>query len=264
MRGMTDRWIDIEGVVNMRDLGGLPLSGGGTVPRGVLIRSDNLQDLSPAAVEYLLERVGVTDVVDLRTTVERLMEGHAPLERAGSIQHHHLSLLAEDVAPAREDALGLPWRGEHRPRDAAFWADHYLGYLSARPDSVSAALQAVARARGATVVHCAAGKDRTGTVIALALDAAGVPHEHIVGDYLLTQHRLSAIMDRLRARAAYRAALADQSLRDQAPRAASIEAILGALQQQWGGTPGWLMAVAGWSSDEVERLRVRLSGAGPR
>ena len=62
-------------------------------------------------------------------------------------------------------ALVLPWRDEQRTRDARFWADHYLGYLSARPDSVSAALRVVADAEGAAVVHCAAGKDRTGTVV---------------------------------------------------------------------------------------------------
>ena len=69
---MTHRpgWIELDGVDNMRDVGGLPTSGGGTVVSGRLIRSDNLQELPPASVRHLVDDLGVTDVVDLRTVVE--------------------------------------------------------------------------------------------------------------------------------------------------------------------------------------------------
>ena len=58
--------------------------------------------------------------------------------------------------------------------DADYWSQHYRRYLALRPDSVVAALRVIADAPGATIVHCAAGKDRTGTVIGLALAVAGV------------------------------------------------------------------------------------------
>ena len=109
-------------------------------------------------------------------------------------------------------------------RDASFWAEHYLGYLARRPDSVAAALEVVATAEGAVVVHCAAGKDRTGTVVAMALDVAGVPHDEIVADYVLTGERLERIVGRLMPREAYGPALAKQRLEDQMPRAESIRA----------------------------------------
>ena len=131
-------------------------------------------------------------------------------------------------------ALVLPWRTEKTTRDARFWADHYLGYLSARPDSVSAALRVVADAEGAAVVHCAAGKDRTGTVVAMALDVAGVPREEIVADYVLTAERIEQIIGRLMPRPAYGEALAKQSIDEQVPRAESIEAILSALDDGLG------------------------------
>ncbi len=261
---MTDRWIELDGLVNMRDLGGLPTSDGGHTASGRLIRSDNLQDLSPADVEHLVDALGVTDIVDLRTDAEVHVEGPGPLREIESLTHHHHSLLAEkredDPDAVAAKALVLPWRDEKRKktRDARFWADHYLGYLSARPDSVSAALRVVADAEGAAVVHCAAGKDRTGTVVAMALDVAGVPREEIVADYVLTAERIEQIIGRLLPRPSYGEALAKQSIAEQVPRAESIEAILSALDDGYGGAAGWLLA-HGWSEAEVERLRRRLT-----
>ncbi len=81
---MTDRWIELDGIVNMRDLGGLPTRGGGHTASGRLIRSDNLQDLTETDVEHLVEELGVTDVVDLRTGTELHLEGPGPLRRVES------------------------------------------------------------------------------------------------------------------------------------------------------------------------------------
>jgi protein tyrosine/serine phosphatase len=258
---VADRWIELDGIVNMRDLGGLPTRGGGHTASGRLIRSDNLQDLTQADVEHLVERLGVTDVVDLRTGTELHLEGPGPLRRVTSLTHHHHSLIEERSDEDGAEAVGaraLPWRGDDAVRDASFWAGHYLGYLARRPDSVAAALEVVAAAEGAVVVHCAAGKDRTGTVVAMALDVAGVPHEEIVADYVLTGERLEQIVERLLPREAYGAALSRQKLTDQLPQADSIRAILAAVDEGWGGAAGWLLA-QGWSGAGVERLRRRLT-----
>ncbi|MGL5853463.1 MAG: tyrosine-protein phosphatase, partial [Phycicoccus sp.] len=67
---MTDRWITLDGLVNMRDVGGLPTHGGGRTQPRRLIRSDNLQDLTDADIAHLVDELGVTDVVDLRTETE--------------------------------------------------------------------------------------------------------------------------------------------------------------------------------------------------
>ena len=258
---MTDRWIELDGIVNMRDLGGLPTRDGGHTASGRLIRSDNLQDLTETDVQHLVDVLGVTDIVDLRTDTELHLEGPGPLRRVESLTHHHHSLIEERTPDESAEAVGaraLPWRDDDPVRDASFWAEHYLGYLARRPDSVAAALEVVARAEGAVVVHCAAGKDRTGTVVAMALDVAGVPHDEIVADYVLTGERLEQIVGRLMPREAYGPALAKQKLADQLPRAESIRAILAAVDEGWGGAAGWLLA-HGWSEAEVERLRRRLT-----
>lgn len=258
---VTERWIDLDGLVNMRDLGGLPTHDGRTTVPRRLIRSDNLQDLTDADVSRLVGELGVTDIVDLRTETEVNLEGPGPLRRVETLAHHHLSLIAErpadDPRTVGERALVLGDDGARR-RDGEFWARHYLGYLSRRPDSVAAALEVVATAHGAAVVHCAAGKDRTGTVVAMALDVAGVPHEEIVADYLLTAERLEAIIGRLLPRPSYGEALARQDPGEQLPRPESIEAILTAVADGWGGAGGWLRE-HGWSVAEVEHLRDRLT-----
>ena len=66
---------------------------------------------------------------------------------------------------------------------------HYLGYLEERPEEVAGALRSITTAPGAAIVHCAAGKDRTGVVVALALTMAGVEPEAIVADYIATGER---------------------------------------------------------------------------
>jgi protein-tyrosine phosphatase len=258
------RWIEIDGVVNMRDLGGLPTADGGSTAWRRLIRSDDLQALSAAAVDHLVADVGVRDIVDLRSETELHLLGDGPLRVLESLTHHHHSLLPgrRDGADSRraksgDSGLGSPWKQHDGRRDASFWADHYLGYLSERPDSVSAALDIVSRSEGATIVHCAAGKDRTGTVVALALSVAGVPDEVIVEDYVLSAERITRILERLHEHPVYGEVLRSQPADDQRPKAASMETILGALRDRFGGAEGWL-SDQGWSRADVERLRTRL------
>ena len=149
-----DRWITLDGVVNMRDIGGLPTRSGERTAYGRLIRSDNLQDLSPADVRTLVEEHDVRDIVDLRTEDEVRVTGKGPLWAEESLAHHHHSLIERlsgaATTTAAEDALAVV-KGARR--DAKSWADHYAGYLDRRADSVSAAIGVIARSEGATIVR---------------------------------------------------------------------------------------------------------------
>src|SRR5579863_8921780 len=68
--GVVMPWIELQGAVNVRDLGGLPTEDGRETVSGRLLRSDNLQELSSADVEKLVRDIGLTTVVDLRSTAE--------------------------------------------------------------------------------------------------------------------------------------------------------------------------------------------------
>lgn len=255
---MTTRWIDLDGASNVRDLGGLPTPDGRVTRFGRVLRSDNLQDLSGSDVHRLIRVIGVRDVVDLRTGVEVALEGPGPLTREPAVTVHHLSLFPEagehtDVAA---DAV-LPWTPAS-PDDPApdpppgGW---YAGYLNDRPDSVVTALRTMATP-GATLTHCAAGKDRTGVVCALALSVAGVDREAIVADYVQTGERLAAIVARLETRPTYAADLNDRSVDSHRPRPETMHVLLDHLDVEFGSPLGWL-AAHGWSDADTSALRSR-------
>lgn len=264
-------WINITGVVNMRDVGGLPTDSGEVVQFRRLLRSDNLQDLPPASVQILLEEYHVTDVVDLRTHVEVAKEGDGPL-RSTVVRHHHHTLYLEDSdetgIPAAERVL--PWekdeaaeailrarREEHHPSHDEFWSEHYLGFLARRPDSVLASLHAIAESEGATIVHCAAGKDRTGTIVGMALKMVGVPDDVVMADYAASAERVAAILERLRARPAYADNLKDKTVAQQSPTLDTMRMLLGALDERYGGVAGWLKE-QGWTQADTDRMRRKL------
>lgn len=256
-----DRWVELDGVVNMRDLGGLPTHGGGSIQPRRLLRSDNLQDLTERDIRRMVGDLGVSDIVDLRSELELSTEGPGPLRTVETLRHHHHSLFGErGKTVTAEQALALTSPREGAVRDASYWAGHYLNYVRNRPDSISAALDIVANGTGAVVVHCAAGKDRTGTLVAMALDVAGVPHDHIVADYALSSQRTEQIIARLITRDLYAAALRSQRPGEQASHPESMALILSTLADEFGGTAGWLRQ-HGWSAEQVEALRNRLTHA---
>ena len=253
-------WIDLEGAVNVRDLGGLPtVDGGSTVP-GRLLRSENLQELSPADIAKLVKEIGVTTVVDLRTTGELEVEGPAPLDAVPVVRHVHRPILKElgNASEAAAEAL-LVTKLE---RDRARYPDdittgHYLGYLEERPDQVTGALRDIATADGAAIVHCAAGKDRTGVIVALALTVAEVEPDTIVADYVATADRIEAILDRLRRSRTYAKDLSERPVQAHLPRAGTMRAFLEQLDVRYGGLPRWL-AGNGFTDDEFSLLRGKL------
>ena len=164
--------LDWPGLVNARDLGGLPLKDG-NVREGALIRSDSLTRLTDPDA---LRRSGVSRIVDLRRPKE-------------SVEQHPF---ADD-----EMYVNLPVEDPADPKNVtSTMGALYLDMLDARPELFAAALTAIAEAPpGAVVVHCAAGKDRTGLVTALALTVAGAEPDIVATDYALTSERLGPYIE---------------------------------------------------------------------
>jgi protein-tyrosine phosphatase len=252
-------WLTLDGAVNARDLGGLPLTDGGVTASGVLLRSDNLQGLSSADVERLVGELGVRVVVDLRTEAEDALEGPGPLVRDGRAAIRKRSLYPETGGHTDVDVM--PWieRRRNGVAEETPAVQAYLGYLDDRPDSIVAALRDVAHADGAAIVHCAAGKDRTGVVCALALAVAGATPEAIVADYAATGERIEPILARLRSSPTYAGDLDGSPSHVHVPRAASMERVLEVLEAEHGGAVAWLEQ-AGLDAADAERLRARLRG----
>ncbi len=263
------RWIDLAGAVNVRDLGGLPTADGQHVLPRRLIRADNLQGLTAADVRRLVEEYQVRSIADLRTATELELEGPGPMTREPRVRIEHLSVVPEsgvttDVAAEREDGSPvLPWQTEQaaqRRRELGDGIENiYAGYLVDGGEAVLGALRLIASTDGAVLVHCAAGKDRTGVVVAAALAEVGVTREAIVGDYARSGERIGAIFGRLKQSPTYAGEVEDGPLDRHKPRAESMRRLLNLLDKRYGGVPGWLR-VNGWSDDDAAALRRHLLG----
>jgi protein-tyrosine phosphatase len=252
------RWITLDGAVNVRDVGGMPTDDGSLTVTKRLLRADNLQDLSAADVSRLIDEFGLSRVIDLRTVGEVRSEGPGPLAAFAAVEHlNHSLLIVDDL---EEEALNQSLLTRERPAAADpdhLVSDNYLSYLENRPDSIVAALRAIAGTSGAALVHCAAGKDRTGVVVALALVTVGVRREAVVADYAATAERIHAILARLRASATYVDNVDKITAEQHTPRAAAMEGFLDLIETRHGSVPDWLTE-QGFGADDVARLRVKL------
>jgi hypothetical protein len=245
-----DRWLALEGLDNVRDVGGLPLRDGGRTRPGVLLRSASLHYLTPGDVEHLVDVLGLKLVLDLRTRREVDRDGPTAVARAG-VETVWLSFLAENGEP-------LPEADD----DLDPMVHNYLGYLSQRGENVVQAVRRLAApGAGPALVHCAAGKDRTGVLVALVLDAVGVQRPAVLADYMLSAEQVPTMFRRWTT-AAGEPMPAD--LTPHLPRAEVMATVLARLDAEHGtgevgGAAGWLRA-NGLDVADLDRLRGRLTG----
>ncbi|MDQ6658456.1 MAG: tyrosine-protein phosphatase [Actinomycetota bacterium] len=265
------KWIELQGVANLRDVGGIPTTDGGSIAVNRLLRSDNLQTLTAQDIAEL-QRRGLTDVIDLRSVVEKVSEGPGPMTRQQDVALHHHSLFIEqepeeqepdraepeEAEPAAAPAAALPWIGkESSTAHEMAVTSHYLSYLTDRPDSVLAALRAIANAGGAALVHCAAGKDRTGTVVALALLVAGADPEAVIADYAASSDRVQQVLDRLLASPTYADNLRGRPVESHLSDPAIMRAMIDRLNEQYGGVEPYLRTI-GWTDADSAAMRGKL------
>ena len=180
---MQDRVVRLEGVSNFRDYGGYPTRNGGRMKSGVLFRSANHARASDADLDAIAA-LGIGVVVDLRRRGER--------ERDPSRRHSMFNglVIDNDIGDTPED----PWLAFVRASDLSSDAfrGHGLGYYREAPfearhiDLFTRYFHALADTDQAVLIHCAAGKDRTGLLAALTHHVVGVHPDDIMADYMLT------------------------------------------------------------------------------
>jgi protein-tyrosine phosphatase len=173
------RHLDLAGASNFRDLGGYPGRDGRAVRWRQIFRSNHLGHVTAPDIE-ILHGLGLKSAFDFRGTEERV----AALCGIDEITVHSLPIEPTVVATLRaRAATGVALS----PADAVdVMRDSYRNYVRYNTPSFRALFALLLEDRAPLVVHCTAGKDRTGFACALILHALGVPDDLIVQDYLLT------------------------------------------------------------------------------
>ncbi|MDE0162261.1 MAG: tyrosine-protein phosphatase [Acidimicrobiaceae bacterium] len=249
--------MDLDGPSNFRDLGGLPVAGGGSTRSGLVYRADRLCTLSDADLRRL-EKIGIRHVFDLRSETEA---ADFPDRLPAGACYVRLSMTSDRTPQARTVYERIV-DGEIESYGEAEMVAGYLRMLQNFGPSWARIVRQVGRGEP-TVVHCTAGKDRTGVASMLLLDLAGVAADHIVADYALSSERRPSLQhDQTEARSLV-PVLEDYGLDPAgfAPlweaRPAVMAATLEGLHDRWGGAAGYL-AAAGMEDSELEAVRACL------
>lgn len=247
---MNNRFLDWEGTVNARDSGGLRASGG-VVRSGALVRSDVLNDLTEAGSAALIAH-GVRTVIDVRSADE-IADAWAryPFREHALVNYRNLPFSAGHEEQQMDQVRAVYRAARSREEINRLDLDnHRIG--------IAAIVAAIADApKGGVLVHCHAGKDRTGIVVALTLSAVGASDEDIADDYALTMLVIEPLI------ADWLDIMSDQEderdrLRVLAePRREAMLDTLAHLRQHYGSAEEYLLG-AGMTADQLARLRERL------
>ena len=179
MSDFPARHLNLAGASNFRDLGGYPAKDGRTVRWRQIFRSNHLGHLTDADIE-LLRGLGLKSAFDFRGTEERT----AAMCGLTEIAVHSLPIEPSVVAALRARLAGGAPLASADALDVM--RDSYRNYVRYSTPSFRALFAHLLEDRAPLVIHCTAGKDRTGFACALILHALGVPHDLIAEDYLLT------------------------------------------------------------------------------
>lgn len=257
-----DRRVVLESVLNMRDLGGLPVAGGAVRP-GQVYRSASLANLSDAD-KPAFEQRSITTVYDLRTAGETSGAPDVVPDSARSIA---LDVLADSPAAAAAninemlanpallaDALGGGKATEmltesYRdivglPSALAAYREFFLSL--ADPDR-----------RGAALFHCTTGKDRTGWAAAALLTLLGASRETILADYLQTNTDLVPALQPLIDRAAAGGVDPELILPVLGVDERYLAAAFDEVDQRFGDMDGYFALGLGLDSDIIAAIRAR-------
>jgi protein-tyrosine phosphatase len=234
-------WIELEGAFNVRDVGGYPAADG-LIRTNALLRADSLHKLTPADQQILLD-YGVRAVIDLRHASEVNSAANV-FAQSSDVNYHTVPIFEGQPEAANPENADL--------------AAIYRYMVDQCQQGLVKALQTIARApEGAVLVHCTAGKDRTGVVTALALAAVGVSQEVIVEEYALTTEAMKRLRPRLLGNPDIKPEMIPYIEKMLGSEPELMETLLAYIDEKYGGTDHYLNQI-GISSTDLDLLSARL------
>jgi protein-tyrosine phosphatase len=181
--------IAVDGVQNFREVSGLATPNG-RIRAGRLYRSGTFVELSDAGRRTLRE-LALSAVIDLRS--DRDISGYARPELGPGVELHAIPVASD---PTGTHPVAAALRSGDRDRIRSALSDQesvrewmragYRRFALYHTGDFARVLELISESEGAIAVNCAAGKDRTGWAIALALLAVGVSLDDVLSEYLLT------------------------------------------------------------------------------
>jgi len=252
------RSVGLQGAPNFRDVGGYATADGRHVKWNLVYRSNELSKLTPDDAEKV-DHLHLVSVVDLRTDDER--------RQAPSIWLHPPADLYLSPQPSLAPLMHSILQ-EAQTADGARAAliDFYSHMPDRYRDEYAALFHRIAADQLPLLVHCTAGKDRTGVGIALLLTSLGVKHDTVLEDYQLTETLLSpgVVSGRPAAPVGGSAQAALAQLPEESRRALwradpdYVQAALDSVNREDGSIGGYLTHGLGLSKSEVRSLRKNL------
>ena len=256
-----NRILELEGVPNFRDYGGYATVCGRGLQAQRLYRSGNHHRATDADLDAMAS-LGLTVIVDLRRRAERERE---PSRRWPGFA---ATVIENDIAD-----VGKPWEEELKGADPTvdFFRTVSRGWYRRNPfeprliDLYTRYFAVLAETDDAVLVHCAAGKDRTGLLCALTHHLAGVHRDDLVEDFLLTnqvvvQSAQAPLVGALITRHTGRVP-SDEALRTaMGVHAGDLEAAFEVMEERYGSLDGYLEQALGVDASKREAIAARCLG----
>ena len=175
IKDYSERHFAFEGCFNFRDIGGYPTKEGKKIKKGIYFRTGRQDRMSEKDLAEL-KNLKISTQIDLRKPEEILDQGKGPLENMGA-DYINIPIIPDGGSDQLSRLVG----------DTGISGKRYLGYLEFGPESWLKIFEILANKDSLPVVlHCTAGKDRTGVSTAFLLSVLGVDRDLIEADYKLT------------------------------------------------------------------------------
>jgi hypothetical protein len=239
-----DRHHPFEGCFNFRDIGGYETADGQRVRWGRYFRAGRQDRMTERDLEKVRE-MEIATQIDLRRPDEAAEQGRGPLEALGA-DYHNIAVIPEGGSDELSRLVG----------DSGISGKRYLGYLEFGPDSWLRMFDLFATARSQPIlIHCTAGKDRTGVSTAFLLSVLGVDRAVIEADYILTNRDVPRQVDFLETAVGLPPGMDRQAMMHAAgvPEEAMSD-FLDGLEARWGGPIEYLRSI-GISDDMMDAIR---------
>jgi protein-tyrosine phosphatase len=241
----------LSGAWNFRDVGALRTGDGRAIRPGVLYRSSELCALDDAG-QNNLRALGITDVIDLRSDSEIAWNGPDVLPAGVTL---HVASVHDD---GQQNAPHEPGRAVTPElfEAALEYAYSRFPLLPTGQRALAYTIGVVSEAPGGVLIHCAAGKDRAGWIVAALLRAAGILEADILADYLRSNESVEPLRKHVIARNGDLSQLSDKIL---GVHGDFIAASWRTVDEQFGSFDAYLSQI-GVDAPSVAALRARLLG----